>query len=339
MSAIESVPELVAALRARGVIAADSVEPAADASDHPWFIALLQGFAGWLAGIFLLVFIALAFKPDSTGGILTIGVILLGAGWALYYADRNAVFLDQLALAISIAGQIAIAWGFLKDTHSALSIATTLFALQVFVMLVMPNKTARTIAALFASIAWVYLMRFGLRPDPGDETFFGEGGGRVAPVQGLWSIPLTWMFTWLPMMALASWLIARENVWMASGLRAWLRPLLTGLLLALSFGAFIASPLTLFVRGFNASGADVSLWALLPLLSIALALFAGGCAFQLRSRGLLGVAILGALLQMSRFYYFYGSTFMWKSVIMLTLGALLLGAGVTLQRRVAGSAV
>jgi hypothetical protein len=95
--------EFVALLRARGVIPEKA--PPVAAADRPWFIALLQGAAGWLAGIFLLSFIGFIFKPDSTGAIFGFGALLLVAAWALYRADRDAVFLDQLALAFSIAGQ------------------------------------------------------------------------------------------------------------------------------------------------------------------------------------------------------------------------------------------
>ena len=337
MSAFENVPELVAALRERGVIAGAAQAVADDAPDRPWFIALLQGFAGWLAGIFLLVFIALAFKPDTTGGLLVLGVILLGAAWGLYFADRSAVFLDQLALAISIAGQIAVAWGILKDAHSALAISATLFGLQLLVALVMPNKTARTIATLFASLAWVYLVRFLLRPGSGDDMFFGEGRERDAQLFGVWPIPVGWLLTWPPLTGLVAWLVAREGTWMASGLRSLLRPALSGVLVALSFGLVIVDPFQLFERGMSGHGAPLGGWALLPLLSMGLALFAGWCAFRLQSLGLSGVAILGALLQMSRFYYLYGTTLMWKSTIMLVLGALMLAAGVWVQRRLVGA--
>ena len=73
------------------------------------------------------------------------------------------MFLDQLALALSIAGQCAIAWALLDDVGSGLTIFATLLVLQLVVLLVMPNKTARTLAALFATIAWVYTIRFVVR--------------------------------------------------------------------------------------------------------------------------------------------------------------------------------
>ena len=52
----EALTTLVDQLRAQGVIPADAPAPAEDSTDRPWFVSLLQGAAGWLAGIFLLVF-------------------------------------------------------------------------------------------------------------------------------------------------------------------------------------------------------------------------------------------------------------------------------------------
>ena len=58
-------------------------------------------------------------------------------------------------------------------------------------------------------------------------------------------------------------------------------------------------------------------------------------AFRLRNTGLLGCAVLGALLHLSNFYYFYGTTLLWKSAIMLFVGAALLPGGVALAKRTA----
>ena len=47
--------------------------------------------------------------------------------------------------------------------------------------------------------------------------------------------------------------------------------------------------------------------------------------------------MFAALVHLSRFYYLYGTSLTWKSVIMLCLGALMLGIGVLLQRRPASA--
>ena len=204
--------DLVEALRARGVIAADAPAPPADTLHRPWFIALMLGFAGWLAGILLLAFIGMTFKLESTSAILVVGVVLCGAAWALYFADRNAVFLDQLALALSIAGQCAIAWALLDDVRSGLAIAATLLVLQLVVLLVMPNKTARTLAALFASIAWVYTIRFLVRGGSLTTCSTTSTGAAGFPNPGPCRSP--GCSPGCPLFA-ARWLTRRENVWMA----------------------------------------------------------------------------------------------------------------------------
>lgn len=322
--------EFVALLRARGVIPEKA--PPAQGVDRPWFVALLQGVAGWLAGIFLLVFVGLIFKPESTGAILMVGVLLLGGAWAMYHADRDAVFLDQLALAISIAGQFAVAWGVVKEDSSGLPIAATMLGLQIFVLLIMPNKVARTLAALFATIAWVFTVRFLLRPGQGEQIFFDEGHSGYVPPLGAWTLPLAWALTWVPLLAIAGWLIRNETRWMSSGLRRYARPLLTGTLLGLSLGGIAAEPFTVFALGIESMGMRFSWWALFPLLSVALAMFSAWGAFRVRSHALLGFAVFAALMHLSRFYYLYGTTLMWKSVIMLAAGAVLLLAGLALRK-------
>ncbi len=325
-----SYPEFVDLLRSRGVVP-DHAPPERH-FDRPWFVALLQGVAGWLAGIFLLSFVALILKPDSTVSILTVGILLLAVAWLLYRADRDAVFLDQLALAMSIAGQFAVAWSVVKDHFSGLPLASTLLALQVVVLIVMPNKVARTLAALFATIAWVFTVRFLLRPGQGEQIFFEHGGSDVVPMLGAWTLPVAWCLTWLPLLALAGWLIVHEARWMSSGLRRYARPLLIGTLLGLSLGGIAAEPFTVFALGTESLGMRFTWWALFPLLSVALALFCAWGAFRVRSHGLLGFAVVAALLHLSRFYYLYGTTLLWKAVIMLAVGAALLLASFALHR-------
>jgi len=325
--------EFAALLREKGVIPATGPEAPEDTVDRPWFVSLLQGVAGWLAGIFLLVFLGMVMEPDSSVALFILGAILLAAAWFMYHADRHGAFLDQLALAISIAGQLALAASVLKDHYSALGASVTALVLQILVLLLMPNKIAKTLAALFATAAWVYTVRFLMRPGSIESIFFEERfASDVAP--HLWMVPAAWLLTWLPLLALAAWLIVREPQWMASGLRRFARPTLTGVLLGLSIGAIVAEPFTMVILGTGLWGRGMDWLAIFPLLSIALALFAAYGAFRVRSNGLLGFAVVAALLHLARFYYLYGTTLMWKSVIMLCVGAALLFAGMALRNRV-----
>jgi uncharacterized membrane protein len=73
--------------------------------------------------------------------------------------------------------------------------------------------------------------------------------------------------------------------------------------------------------------------ALWPLLGVFGALFAGLCAFRLRHRPLIGMAIAGALLHVVHFYYLLGVSLVAKSVLMLVLGVILLVSARALAAR------
>src|SRR5262245_21544470 len=109
-----SIAPLVAAMRERGLIAAAA--PALPGEpDRPWFISLLMGIAGWVAGLFLLVFVALVLDLDKQHEIAATGAVLLVVAWVLYTIGRGKVFVDQLALAFSIAGQLAVSVYFFEQ--------------------------------------------------------------------------------------------------------------------------------------------------------------------------------------------------------------------------------
>lgn len=321
--------ELIDALRKRGIVRAEVAGFEAD--DRPWFLSLIQGAAGWLAGVFLLVFVGILLEPDSTASIVTCGVVLLASAWGLYRL-RKAVFLEQFALALSIAGQIALAWAIIKDSRSGAFVAGMLFLLQCALFALMPNRIARTLSALFASCAWIYLIRFWLRPGSTSDLFFGNDGLNHAPLFGLASVPIGWIATWAPLVLATGWLVRREAAWMARGAAKFARPAFAGMLLGLSFGGVVTEPLSPFVLGIQEMGLPFNLWSVFPLLSIGLAVYAAYLAFRVQSYGLMGVAILGALVHLSRFYYLYGTTLLQKSVLMLLIGAALLGIAMALRR-------
>lgn len=336
MSTPDAVVALIDAVRARGANVREIPPPTLEEAHRPWFVSLLLGFAGWLAGFLILIFIASTMKLDSNPAIFGVGAALLAGAWALYYANRNAVFLDQFALAISIAGQCAVAWSLLEDVRSEAAVAGVLLLLQLVILAVMPEKTARTLAALFATIAWTFAVRFTFQDIRAGDFFFGNHHEGRDP--DTWRAIIAWLLTWLPMLALTWWLVWREHQWMATPLRALGRPALTGLLLGISLAGIASEPFGMLTLGDEAVGISLGWWAVFPLLSIGLALFAAFCAFRLRSLGLLGFAVFGALLHTARFSYNFGTSLNWKSVIMVCMGVVLLGAGVLLRQRAADEA-
>src|SRR6185369_14005856 len=127
---------LIHDLTRNGVIAADAAPMSPHTEDRPWFVSALQGIAGWLAGLFMLGFIAVAFKPSESGAFAILGAFLLAGAFGLYSATRNSAFLDQLALASSIAGQVFLTVLFAKDSKGAEIPAACVAVMQCVLVLV-----------------------------------------------------------------------------------------------------------------------------------------------------------------------------------------------------------
>jgi hypothetical protein len=318
---------LVAELVRNQVIPANAPPLPPDAEERPWFVSALLGTAGWLAGIFVLAFIGVGFRLSGSVSFGLFGVFLLGAAFVLYRVTRNNAFLDQLALAGSIAGQISLTVSFVQATkHTAAIPAACVAVMQCLLVLVMPNRLARALAAFFACVAWALTLRFAWW---GDQESWDVTRHAVPLVPAL----IGWAAIWIPVAALCAIVIRNEASWMARPAAARItRPALTGLILALTFGTFASEPLETFAW-FRSSGTMPENWLVLwPLLNAAMALWAGFCAFQLRSKALLGVAIAAALLHVGQFYFLLGTTLVVKSLIMLLTGALFVGAGLLLKR-------
>lgn len=309
-----SIENLIEALRARGLVRDDAAHFEPPPPDRPWYINFVLGFAGWLAGIFALLFVAMLFRPDSAAGYGTAGVVLLAAAFGLYSVDRESAFFDQLALALSIAGQFAIMAAAWELTESAIGTAAIVALMQTTLLLIMPNRLARAIAAFFACIAWALTIRFALwgewsRANPRDIA--------LAPAL------VGWFVIWTPIALLVHRMIATEARWMAQDIRAAIRPGLSGLLVALSLGTWCSEPLG-SLSFWDPTGERQNWLALWPLLAIAAAMFATLSAYRLRNRALVGVGITGALLHVVQFYMVLGTSLLIKSSIMIAIGVLLL---------------
>jgi hypothetical protein len=295
---------------------------------RPWYIGLLLGVSGWLAGAFLLMFVALLFHPDSAGAAAFSGVVLLAAAWGLFRADRDGAFTSQLALALSFAGQCLVLFAMTEHSHAPAGVASAACLLQLVMLGLMPNRLHRLMSALFAVIAWALAWRFGLFGEPSWSGVRGTAASLPAALAG-------WLITWLPVGAALALLIRYEPVWIAHGWAPVLRPALTGLVVGIAFATLLSYPLESFQQWGNAP-VRTDWLALWPLLSAGAALAAVAAAFALGSRALMGGCIVAVLLHVSHFYYALGTSLLLKSLLMLLMGAALLFAARWLSARPEG---
>ncbi|MEQ1516666.1 MAG: DUF4401 domain-containing protein [Usitatibacteraceae bacterium] len=296
--------------------------------DRPWYIGLLLGASGWVAGILLLIVVGVLFQPKTPPALFFSGLVLGASAWGLYKADRDGAFTGQLALALSIAGQVLLVGAFAKNFNSLGQPAFAAFVLQVILVVIMPNALHRTLSAFFAGAALAAAVRYGLFA----EAFPGFARSAVAKVPPSLSYALAgWAITWLPVAAGIYWCVRHEAMWMARGWQSIARPALAGLIVGLAFATLISHPLEIFDWSGRAPVGQGFL-ALWPLLSAIAATGAIAAGFAMKNRALMGIAIFGALLHISHFYYTLGTSLLMKSLIMVVMGAAMLGAAVLLKR-------
>jgi len=326
VTATMNATELTAALVQRGLLPAGSAAAHVPAA-RPWFIAAVLGAAGWLAGLFALFFVYLLVEPETAVEFAVPGAILLGAAYGLYFADRGNAFLDQLALAASIAGQLSLCIAAAKLTDSIAATAGLMTLVELALLFALPNPMARTLAAFFACIAWAIAVRFTWW----DRAWWDGDAEGVALRPAL----LGWFVIWAPVIAISETLLRREIDWLATPVRPTARAASSGLIAALAVATWASEPFAGLTFVIGVSAPPTNWLALWPLLGAGAALYAAFCAFRLRARALLGLAIAGALLHTLQFYYVLGASLVVKSGIMLAVGALLLAVDGALRRRAA----
>ena len=301
----------------------------------PWYVQVLVGFSAWLAGILLLAFIVLEggealLRGDSPGTLIAIGIIACAAAAGLHATvGARSQFAEQFALAMSIAGQCAIALG-LGQGEGARAVFWGMLALEIVLVLVIKNRLHRFLSSLGAVVAWAMAMHDAIFGDlPWSRFYVPAPHGP----QLLFSI-LLWLLVWTPVVFGAVWLLRTEASWMAHGREKVLGPVTHGLIAALTIAPLASHPSVFwFVLGLHSRGDVDAGWVWLwPLLAALLVLLALGLGFALRNVALVGLAILFGLLEVSCFYYVLGTTLLVKSIVMLLLGAGLLLAA-KLSRR------
>ena len=141
-------------LSAEGLV--EGAMPETDRPASPWYVRTMLGIAGWIGAAFLLGFVGAAFSlfVDNEGTALVLGAACCGGAFALFRSFDGNDFVEQFALAISLAGQglmISGLGGILDDQWLALYLAVAL--MQAALALLVPNFLHRLLATCGAAIA------------------------------------------------------------------------------------------------------------------------------------------------------------------------------------------
>lgn len=340
--------ELWARLAERGLVEGERPEPGEAAP--PWYVRAMLGFAGWLAACFLIGFLFIALSLESHGsGMIVIGIACCGGAFFLFRLFDGLDFVEQLALAVSLAGQALIGFGLGNVIAGDGASFYLAFALaEALLVAAVPNFLHRVLAA--GGAAGAVAIAIGKMGLPGiaspilcavlalvwlDPQVWARGGRLWRPVGygAVLALLLTETFGLLD---------AGEMLFGGRGPGAgWMAlhgPLIGRILSALILvfvalallrregaepddGPFLAGAGGAILLGF------LSLWA--PGLASALLILLLG--FAAGSRLLTGVGILSLLGFVSHFYYSLHATLLAKSGLMALLALLLLAAHLGLR--------
>jgi hypothetical protein len=311
-------------------------EPESREQTAPWYVQAMVGFGAWLAGILLIVFLAIVTMNNGREHWQTpmiLGVLLCVISGILFATvAAKSLFVNQIALALSFGGQIGIAVGLGMSDGRAKALLWGMFLVEIALVFAVNNRFNRFLSTLAAVVFWAFAVDELLLKD---SWAFSLKSSQSA--QGP-DVPLSlalWLLVWTPVIVGALWLAKNESTWMAQGKEAILRPVVNGLIAALAIAPLALLPnvfwLALDLRASSSFSAANSLVAPWPLFGSVLGLFSLALAFTFRNRPLMGLAVIFALFEISSFYYVFEVSLLMKSLIMILLGAILLASARLLQ--------
>ncbi len=311
--------------------------------ESPWYVRALLAFSGWLAALFLLGFIGmgLQFIIKSSAASIIVGGAMIGGAFAMLRMPKNEFF-EHLGMAVSLAGQVLVAWAVFRITEPNTAMAWTLVAfLQVFLAIVMPNFVhgvfssflatfafSRTLTSLGSAyvfigvvmllVAWVWLNEFRHPRYMRKLQACGYGlvlalihlkVGVLASYTALGlhtprSRPEAWIQPWMGELLLGA--VALYVVWQLLQRRG------QSMSDRFSITALVGTALLCAVS-LEAQGITIGVMILL-------------LGFEGSNRVLLGLGLVSLLSYISYYYYVLGATLLAKSLTLLIVGLALLSA-------------
>ena len=124
--------------------------------ESPWYVKVLLAFSGWLAAVFLLLFIGtvFGFLFRNHTAVFIVGSIMIGGAFAILRIPKNE-FIEHLGIAASLAGQALVVFAIFQISNRNEKFTWILVTLlQVSLAGIMPNFVHRVFSTFFAAFAF-----------------------------------------------------------------------------------------------------------------------------------------------------------------------------------------
>jgi len=327
----------------------------------PWYLRGLVGIGAWLASVFFFIFIVMFTglrEPQQTtfgcmGIVLLIIAVIVGR-------LKLGLFVNQCALAVSLAAQAMLYYGFVNEEHPLGMTAPLSIGLAALLYFAYPEYLSRLItciAALQITLVWIYV---GSDGDPFSETLRPQSdlAGMITLYWALLLAGICWCFLrprnsssmlvalgHALLISITAWQIENlTNLWVRSSVIEYSPPWVFWLVIHFRV---ILTALTFFGVAVWAAGglgvvrANAPLFAGLALALAALIwLGAGGVllallfmllGFSLQSGTILGLGLILFPVFLTSYYYNLNLDLLAKAGVLAGSGLILLALRAGLQ--------
>ena len=304
----------------------------------PWFIRVMLGVAGWIGAIFLLAFVggAMAFVFRSESAAIFVGGGCCAAAFAIFHVGGRNDLVAQFGLALSMAGQILLAFGLYESTNGGATFYLGFAIVEAILAAALNNFVNRVCCTFIAGLMLTYaLTHLGI---------WGVTPGLVAfALSILWRSESSWAAAgsmWRAIgYGLALLLVVPDFATVLGRLGSlgysvapvmwifWMKPVLVGAALVYTVHELLAServhPGTTAWNGAMAAagGLAIATYRTTDISSSLLLMLLG---FARGNRALLGMGVAAMLWHLSEFYYYLQMTLLWKSFALGVTGLILL---------------
>jgi uncharacterized membrane protein len=312
-----------------------------------WYVKAMIAISAWIASLLILLFLGISLMRvlTSPGRMISVGAIVCVAAVAVLYVRKDNLFLSQLAVATSLAGQALIGIGLFDRQWGGTAPWFAFAVVEGLLAVAAPNCVHRFLATLFA--AWA--VRFGLAQLHVAPLFLPLGAAAFvfaarAELRSAWAgwaaetggLALAALFTipvafgeifWFPAKAAA---VLAGTPWIAI---AALCLVLVWAIAAIVRDNGVALSSRTAVVAF-ATAIAVS-FAARPVPGLIVALIVMVSAYAQGRRALCGLGLAGIVAALCHYYYALDASLLAKSAALLASGIVLLVAGFAVRRGLA----
>ncbi len=129
----------------------------APSDESPWFVSALVGVSAWLSILPFIAFLAAMQIIDSPESAIVIGLLLVIGTVVLHYFQKDVLFLNHLALALNLTGQILFMIGIAIENDVAAAALATWF-LEIVLIGFYRDNVLRFLSVLIAIVAALVLL-------------------------------------------------------------------------------------------------------------------------------------------------------------------------------------